>query len=875
MVVPGMHDTSRAKGQEWADGERYPFARVEPKWQERWVREKTFRTPDDVAGRKKNYILVMFPYPSGAGLHVGHPESYTAADILARYKRMRGEAVLHPMGWDAFGLPAEQYAVQTGVHPRITTEQNVANFKRQIQSLGLSYDWDREVNTTDPGYYRWTQWIFIQLFNAAYDEAKGKAVPIEKLTIPPEVRARGHEAEQEFRESRRLAYQAEIPVNWCSALGTVLANEEVIDGKSERGDHPVEKLPLRQWMLRITSYSDRLLEDLNTVDWPERIKAMQRNWIGKSWGAEIDFEPAEGVPSRGAERPTFQERAREGVIRVYTTRPDTIFGATFLVLAPEHPLVDRFTSEAQHEAVSRYRNEAAKRTEIERTDAGRKKTGVPTGGYAVNPATGEKIPVWIADYVLVNYGTGAIMAVPGHDERDAEFAAAFELPRVAVLQSGGKDLEPGVEPDDAIYVRSRNAEVALDGLTMAAGKAKIVEWLTQSGWGRAASRTKLRDWLFSRQRYWGEPIPVIHDADGTVHALNENELPLLLPPIEDFQPSGRPEPLLAKAVDWVKVTDPKTGQVSLRETNTMPQWAGSCWYYLRYIDPGNREAPWSKDREKFWMPVDLYVGGAEHAVLHLLYARFWHKVLFDLGFVSTREPFQKLMNQGMILGEDGEKMSKSRGNVINPDDVVAKEGADALRLYEMFMGPLEVDKPWSTSGIQGISRFLDRTWRAAQFPDAPAGSDPHLVVRHRTIRKVTEDIERVRHNTAIASLMEYVNAMTKAEVVTVEDRRVVTLLVSPFAPHLAEEVWERLGHSESLAYEPWPTYDASIAAEEQITVVVQINGKVRGKFEIAPGQDEQTLRARALSDETVQRHLAGAVPKKVIVVKDKLVSLVV
>ncbi len=856
------------------DGERYPFPALEPKWRDRWLREKTFRTPDDIGTRRKWYILVMFPYPSGAGLHVGHPESYVAADILARYRRMRGDAVLHPMGWDAFGLPAEQYAVQTGVHPRITTQENVANFKRQIQSLGLSYDWDREINTTDPHYYRWTQWIFLQLHAAAWDETTQRAVPIEELPIPEETRALGEEAIQRYRESRRLAYQAEVAVNWCPALGTVLANEEVADGRSERGGHPVERLPLRQWMLRITAYADRLLADLESLDWPERIKAMQRNWIGKSTGAEIDFPWAGETPLPDRARSAFPEAPPAGTVRVFTTRPDTIFGATFLVLAPEHELVDRFTAPDRREAVHRYREAALRRSDIERTDLTKSKTGVDTGGFAVNPATGERIPVWIADYVLASVGTGAIMAVPGHDARDAEFATAMGLRIVPVLERDGNPVPPGEDQDGARYVRSRNADVALDGLAPREGMERIVAWLETSGWGRAASRTKLRDWLFSRQRYWGEPIPIVHGDAGEISALSEDDLPLLLPEIEDFKPTGRPEPLLAKAVEWTHVQDPITGRKFLRETNTMPQWAGSCWYYLRYIDPRNERAPWDREKERSWMPVDVYIGGAEHAVLHLLYARFWHKVLYDLGHVSTREPFQKLMNQGMILGEDGEKMSKSRGNVINPDDVVKKHGADALRLYEMFMGPLEVDKPWSTTGIQGIARFLDRTWRAFQFADAPAGDDPHRTIRHRTIQKVTLDIEKVHHNTALSALMEYVNAITKAEVATEEDRRTLALLLGPFAPYLAEEAWERLGSKDSITYAPWPSYDPSIATESMVTVVVQVNGKVRGKFEATPGLPEEELTRRALEEESVQRHLEGRTPRKTIVVPDRLVNLV-
>jgi leucyl-tRNA synthetase len=693
---------------------------------------------------------------------------------------------------------------------------------------------------------------------------------MDELTIPENVGARGDREVRRYRESRRLAYQANVPVNWCPALGTVLANEEVIEGKSERGGHPVERLPLRQWMLRITAYADRLLEDLETVDWPERIKAMQRNWIGKSRGALIDFVSA-AEPVRSRDR--FPEEAPANTLRVYTTRPDTIFGATFMVIAPEHPLVEHFTAPECKEAVERYRNETARRSEIERTDLSKQKTGVDTGGFAINPATGERIPVWIADYVLMTYGTGAIMAVPGHDERDAEFAVKFGLEVRPILERDGKPVGPADDQSGAVFVRSANDRVSLDGLDLEEGMRRTIEWLETSGWGRAASTTKLRDWLFSRQRYWGEPIPILHEPGGEVRAVAESELPLLLPQLEDFQPSGKPEPLLSKVTEWVRVHDPKTGGDFIRETNTMPQWAGSCWYYLRYIDPENNSAAWDAKKEHYWMPVDVYIGGAEHAVLHLLYSRFWHKVLYDLGYVSTAEPFQKLMNQGMILGEDGEKMSKSRGNVINPDDVVNEHGADALRLYEMFMGPLEVDKAWSTTGIQGISRFLDRVWRGVQLPDPAGGEDPHRVIRHRTIRKVTEDVEKVRHNTAISALMEYVNSITKAEVIALEDRRTLALLVAPLAPHLAEEIWERLGATKSISFEKWPEFDPAIAADQMVTIVVQVNGKVRGKFEIEPGASQDELVRRAIEEESVKKHLAGA-PRKTIVVPDKLVNLV-
>jgi leucyl-tRNA synthetase len=855
----------------WKDGARYPFAEVERKWQERWLREKTFRTPDDIGGRPKYYVLVMFPYPSGAGLHVGHPESYTAADILARYKRMRGFAVLHPMGWDAFGLPAEQYAVQTGTHPRITTRRNIDTFRRQVRMLGLSYDWDREIDTTDPAYYRWTQWIFLRLLGSFYDDEAGRARPIEELSIPADVRAKGDDAVRVYRDSRRLAYQSAVPVNWCPALGTVLANEEIVDGKSERGGHPVERLPIRQWMLRITAYADRLLADLDELDWPEPIKLQQRNWIGRSEGAEVDFPPA-GDGAGRSEPDRFPKEPAPGRIRVYTTRPDTIFGATFLVLSPEHPLVEHITTPERREAVSRYREASGRKSEMERTDLAREKTGVPTGGFAWNPATAENVPVWVADYVLMGYGTGAIMGVPGHDERDHEFAVRYGLEIRPILAAGGEPVPAGEDQSGARFVRSTGPQVSLDGLDVSAGKRRIIEWLERSGWGRAATNTKLRDWTFSRQRYWGEPIPVLHGEGGEVVPVDDASLPLVLPEMEDFSPSGRPEPMLAKAKDWMEAVDPRTGTRWIRETNTMPQWAGSCWYYLRYIDPKNRAQPFDPAKERSWMPVDIYIGGAEHAVLHLLYARFWHKVLYDLGYVSTPEPFRKLMNQGMILGEDGERMSKSRGNVVNPDDVVRENGADGLRLYEMFMGPLEVDKPWSTKGIQGISRFLDRAWRAVQFTE-PEG-DPFARVRHRTIRKVTEDIEKVRLNTAISALMEFVNELTRTESASAEDKRTLTLLLSPFAPHLAEEVWERLGGRTSLAYEPWPEFDARLSAAETATIVIQIDGKVRGKFEVEAGAPDDELERRALADEAVRRHLEGRSPRKVVVIPGRLVNLV-
>ncbi|MDP7031626.1 MAG: leucine--tRNA ligase [Gemmatimonadota bacterium] len=855
----------------WEDGERYPFAQVEAGWQERWLREQTFATDIEEDGRPKFYALVMFPYPSGAGLHVGHPESYVAADILARYHRMTGHRVLHPMGWDAFGLPAEQYAIQTGTHPSVTTRRNIDNFRRQIQSLGLSYDWNREVNTTDPDYYRWTQWIFLRMYRSWYDQNEGRARPIEELPVPEDIRACGKAKVAEFVDAHRLAYRAEVPVNWCPELGTVLANEEIIDGLSERGGHPVERRPLLQWMLRITAYADRLIEDLDSVDWPEPVKAMQRNWIGKSIGAEIDFVPS-GASSSIA-RP-FPRDPDPGVIRVYTTRPDTLFGVTFMVLAPEHPLVDAFATPDQRAAVDAYREEARSTSEIERTNPTREKTGVPTGGFVINPASGEPVPVWIADYVLMGYGTGAIMAVPGHDLRDHEFARMHGLPIAPILAVGEEAVAPGEEPPTARFVRSENEAVSLNGLDPEGGKAAILGWLAASGHGREAANTRLRDWLFSRQRYWGEPFPMVTAPDGQVRDLPDSALPVVLPDLADFEPTGTPDPMLAKATDWVEITDPDTGECLLRETNTMPQWAGSCWYYLRYIDPGNQEELVSPDLERSWMPVDVYIGGAEHAVLHLLYARFWHKVLFDLGCVSTPEPFQKLLNQGMILGEDGEKMSKSRGNVINPDEMIEARGADAFRVYEMFMGPLQVDKPWSTKGLRGASRFLDRCWRAAQFPPPEDKQDPHELVRHRTIRKVTEDTVRVRFNTAISTLMEYVNCLTAKESATREDLRVLTLLLAPYAPHLAEEMWERLEFGSGVSREPWPSFDDALATPELVTIVVQVNGKVRGRIEAEGDTPKDELIALARADDAVARHLGEETPRKVIVVPGRLVNFV-
>jgi leucyl-tRNA synthetase len=801
---------------------KYEPAVVEPKWQQYWEQNKTFKVLEDTS-KPKFYCLDMFPYPSGAGLHVGHPEGYTATDILCRYKRMAGFNVLHPMGWDAFGLPAEQYAIQHGTHPSTTTQANINNFRRQIKALGFSYDWDREVDTTDPGYYKWTQWIFLQLYK------KG------------------------------LAYIAEVPVNWCPELGTVLANEEVIDGKSERGGFPVIRKPMRQWMLRITAYGDRLLEDLEGLDWPEGIKEMQRNWIGRSLGAEVDF----------------RVDGHDATITVFTTRPDTLFGATYMVLAPEHALVERITTSAQLAEVAAYRESAARKSDFERTEMAKDKTGVFTGAYAVNPVNDQKIPVYIADYVLGGYGTGAIMAVPGHDVRDWAFARKFGLPIVEVISGG--DVTREAHTGDGELVNSG----LLNGLRVQAAKERIVAWLEERHAGKGAVNYRLRDWLFSRQRYWGEPFPLIHLENGEILLADEKDLPVRLPDVETYKPSGTGESPLATITDWVNVTLPD-GRKGRRETNTMPQWAGSCWYYLRYIDARNDEAPWSKEKERYWMPVDLYVGGAEHAVLHLLYARFWHKVLYDLGWVSTKEPFQRLVNQGLILGEDGQKMSKSVGNVVNPDDVIAKYGADAMRLFEMFMGPLEATKPWSTTGVDGVRRFLDRAWRlyvdeetdaCLVTDDAP--STEALRALHKCIRKVTEDLDGMRFNTAISAMMELVNFMTPRT----ERPRVVmeafARLLAPFAPHAGEELWARMGHGQTLAYEPWPKWDAALVQADAVTYAVQVNGKLRGQVELPVDVTQEAAIAAARDLQNVARFLAEGEVKKTVFVKGRMVNFVV
>jgi len=951
---------------------RYNPAQIEPKWQRFWQAHRTFAAPRLPEGEKL-YVLDMFPYPSGDGLHVGHPEGYTATDIVCRYQRMRGKSVMHPMGWDAFGLPAEQHAIKTGTPPRETTRKNIDRFRQQLEMLGFSYDWDRELATTDIAYFRWTQWIFLLLFDTWYDQTAGKGRPIAELPIPADVEAAGDDAVRCYQDEHRLAYQLEAPVNWCPKLGTVLANEEVQGGVSERGGHPVVRIPLRQWMLRITAYADRLEADLADVDWSEGIKALQRNWIGRSTGAEVDFfigdsRGADGKPDEDAFKRWQQVRKKSGyprkpgdeVLRIYTTRPDTLFGATYMVVAPEHSVVDRLATAEQKAAVDAYRAQAASKSELDRTDLAKEKTGVFTGSYAINPVNGEPIPVWIADYVLMGYGTGAIMAVPGHDERDFEFARQFDLPIVAVVDPQ-RDAD-GARRDEvlagrAVFVGDGVAVNSgkYDGLETAAFKQRIAEDLSSSGQGRAAVNYKLRDWLFSRQHFWGEPFPILHELDdagnptGLVRAVEPDRLPVDLPEMSAYKPHGRPEPPLEKAPeDWLYVQI--DGKRYKRETNTMPQWAGSCWYYLRFLDPKNADALVDPEIEKAWMPVDLYIGGAEHAVLHLLYARFWHKVLFDRGYASTPEPFERLVNQGMILGplmfravknNDGKwisadesdipfdqqfagkvsggfevveispekiekregnfvlkqqpdvrvdarayKMSKSRGNVVNPDQVVSEYGADALRLYEMFMGPLEATKPWSMEGVNGVRGFLDRVWRMvvndraenmelnAAVVDTEPTEEQHRVL-HLTIKGVTEDLDKLAFNTAIAKMMEFTNFFTKA---ATRPRAVIepfVLLLSPFAPHLAEELWSLLGHAHTLAYQPWPTYDEARLHEDTVEIPVQINGRLRSRIRVPADADAAMLESTANADERIASLLEGKTIVKSIVIPGRMVNFVV
>ena len=893
---------------------QYPFHLIEPKWQQSWEAQAAFRAfnpgetvppahpfaqrhgPDAMLpGQEappKYYILDMFPYPSGAGLHVGHPEGYTATDILARYHRARGFNVLHPMGWDSFGLPAEQYAVKTGQHPRVTTEANIGNFTRQIKSLGFSYDWSRELATTDPDYFKWTQWIFLKLYNSWFNPETYKAEPIETLKFPADCATA--EQQRAFRDARRLAYVSEAPVNWCPELGTVLANEEVIDGKSEVGGFPVVRKPMRQWMLRITAFAEKLLADLAIIDWSDSLKEMQRNWIGRSEGAEVDFQIA-----GSAEK-----------IRVFTTRPDTLFGATYMVLSPEHKLLTSITTPEQADSVKTYQAFASGKSDLERTELAKDKTGVFTGAYAINPVNAEKIPVWIADYVLASYGTGAIMAVPAHDTRDFEFAKKFNLPVIQVVQPPA-----GIEwqgfTDEGIAVNSG----FISGLSTSEAKTKISAWLEEKGLGKKTVNFKLRDWLFSRQRYWGEPFPIIWKKDAAGHlyheALPESALPLLPPSLEDYKPTTDGQPPLARATDWLNLPDGST-----RETNTMPQWAGSCWYYLRFTDAQNAMAFVGSAADKYWMAsngksagVDLYVGGTEHAVLHLLYARFWHKVLFDLGHVATPEPFYKLVNQGLILGEDGQKMSKSRGNVVNPDDVLSEYGADAFRLYEMFMGPLEMVKPWNTKGVEGVYRFLGRVWRlfvdetsethyeqaettvgntdqaqalldliklSPAIQDVP-GTSAQLKTLHACIKKVTEDLDGMRFNTAISAMMMFVNEAITWEVKPAGILRSFLQLLQPFSPHLAEELWTKLNSDTAvaLAYAPWPKYDPALLVETEIELPVQVNGKFRDVIRVAADADNATIEAAARASEKVRHFIGDKTVKKVIIVPKRMVNIAV
>jgi leucyl-tRNA synthetase len=913
-----------------ASGRRqYPFHLIEPKWQQQWELKQTFRAwnPGEVVPQNhpfaerhlgaapetlpKFYILDMFPYPSGAGLHVGHPEGYTATDILSRYRRSKGFHVLHPMGWDAFGLPAEQYAIKTGQHPRVTTESNIANFKRQINSLGFSYDWSREVDTTKPEYFRWTQWIFLKIYNSWFNPVTKKAEPISTLAYPAELQhLNGSEPHatleakrRAFVDSKRLAYVSEAPVWWCEQLGTVLANEEVIDGKSEVGGFTVVRKPMRQWMLRITSYAERLLADLEQIDWSSSLKEMQRNWIGRSEGAEVDFKIA------GANQ----------TIRVFTTRPDTLFGATYMVLSPEHKLVAAITTSAQQKQVEAYQAEVAKKSDLERTELAKEKTGVFTGAFAINPVTGQQIPIWIADYVLISYGTGAIMAVPGHDTRDFEFANRFNLPVVQVVEPPkGTDWRGFV--GDGVAVNSANERISIDGMPTEAAKHKLTTWLEENCLGKKTVNYKLRDWLFSRQRYWGEPFPIVWrtGADGVSfhEGLAESALPVLPPRLEDYKPTRDGQPPLARATEWVNLPDGST-----RETNTMPQWAGSCWYYLRYLDPQNAAAPCSSAAERYWLGgsstgnsdckpgVDLYVGGTEHAVLHLLYARFWHKILFDLGLVSTPEPFFRLVNQGLILGEDGQKMSKSRGNVVNPDDILSEYGADAFRLYEMFMGPLEMVKPWNTKGVEGVYRFLGRVWRlfvdeksetefeqGATVEPSREGSlldeiklsgaiqevaptSSQLKTLHSCIRKTTEDLDGLRFNTAISALMVFVNEAIGWQTKPVSVLKQFLILLQPFSPHLAEELWAKLhAHraekAPALSYAPWPPFDPALLVEDTIEVPVQVNGKLRDVIKVPAGAPSDELEKLALASDKVKPFIEGKMIKKIIVLKGKLVNIV-
>lgn len=880
----------------------YKFWEIEPKWQEFWDKNKTFKTKDDFS-KPKYYILDMFPYPSGAGLHVGHPEGYTATDIISRYKRMNGFNVLHPMGWDAFGLPAEQYAMQTGTHPAITTQKNCDNFRRQIKSLGLSYDWDREINTTDPAYFKWTQWIFIQLYNTWFDQKSQKGRPISELPIPSEITNKGQDAVKEYIASKRLAYYDNAQVWWCGSCRTVCANEEVLtDGSHEKCGHQVIRRNLKQWLLRIPHYAERLLDGLDALDWPEGVKDMQRNWIGKSHGAEVDFH-VEGLDVK---------------LRVYTTRPDTLFGATYMVISPEHPMAEMLVTPDNAEKVKEYIHSASLKSDLDRTELAKEKTGVFTGRYAINPVTGGQIPIWVADYVLMGYGTGAIMAVPAHDTRDFEFARKFGLPVICILDpsSADQDLREKILAgeacwtEDGVYINSTNAAkgIVLNGLNKAEGIRIITQWLQEQGIGKATVNFKIRDWLFSRQRYWGEPFPVIHWEDGEV-SLDEN-LPVVLPSLEKYEPGEGGESPLANAREWLEIVGPD-GRKGRRETNTMPQWAGSCWYYLRYIDPTNETSIFKPELEQYWMPVDLYVGGAEHAVLHLLYSRFWHKVLFDLGIVSTDEPFIKLYNQGMILAfayetstgakvssdlvedRDGEfyhtetgeklhqivaKMSKSLKNVVNPDDVVQKYGADSLRLYEMFMGPLDERKPWADSGVKGVFNFLNRVNRffsdLGNITDGKEDPDTEKAL-HLAIKKVTSDIENLKFNTAISALMVFNNHAMKKGSVSRDTAKTFTLLLAPFAPHLGEELWQLYGGSETISYEPWPIANEDLLKEDTFDYPVSFNGKMRFKLSLPVDFTVKQVEEAVISNEKTGRYLVGKALRKVVVVPGKIINVVI
>ncbi len=881
----------------------YKFWEIEPKWQQYWEEHKTFKTENNFS-KPKYYVLDMFPYPSGAGLHVGHPEGYTATDIMCRYKRMKGFNVLHPMGWDAFGLPAEQYAIQTGTHPAITTKKNCDNFRRQIKSLGLSYDWDREINTTDPKYFRWTQWIFTKLYNTWFDAETGKGRPISELPIPADIQAQGQAAINKYVGDKRLAYYDNAQVWWCDSCKTVCANEEVLtDGSHEKCGNQVIRKNLKQWLLRIPHYAERLLRGLDDLDWPEGVKDMQRNWIGKSTGAEVDFA-VEGLNEK---------------LRVYTTRPDTLFGATYMVVSPEHPMLNSLVTPEFADAVNAYVQAASLKSDLDRTELAKDKTGVFTGRNAINPITGQPIPVWVADYVLMGYGTGAIMAVPAHDTRDFEFAQKFNIPVICILDPKSADDETRAKvlageacwTEDGAYINSANPAIGLDlnGLNKKQGIEKVIGWLGEKGIGQATTNYKLRDWLFSRQRYWGEPFPVIHWEDGEITLVEEN-LPVQLPEMEKYEPGEGGESPLANATDWLYVTD-ANGRKGRRETNTMPQWAGSCWYYLRYIDPKNDESIFDKKLENYWMPVDLYVGGAEHAVLHLLYSRFWHKVLFDLGIVSTPEPFQKLFNQGMILAfayetatgakvasdlveekdgkyfhtETGEelnqivaKMSKSLKNVVNPDDVVKSFGADSLRLYEMFMGPLEDVKPWAENGVKGVYNFLNRVTRF--FGDLnnitnSADDKETLKLLHQTISKVASDIENMKFNTGISALMIFNNLAMKKGKVSRQTAETFVKILAPYAPHLAEELWQLYGNTDTLAYALWPEVDAAMLTEDEFEYPISFNGKVRFKLAFAVGTPNGEIEAAVLANETSQKWLEGKAPKKVIVVPNKIVNVVI